>query len=132
MTPSDADIPGFKAQFARDFVFSTGQDWPNDTDISRAFSMADLVYSAGGALPFYYLAAHFLVTAHNGQGGTAAGGVTSSVSADGLSESYAVSTAFQADRNVSLFAQTSYGQMYLQLVASKRRNWGGVYRDGKS
>lgn len=132
ITPVD-----FKAQFVRDFPYAIdgtspqiNPDYVYDSDITRAFAEAQIVFNQGlfGSdaqikLAYLYVTAHYLVldlrAAQAGISG--AGGLfpVSSRSVGNVSESYAVPDAYTNDPNLAIYAQTNYGMKYLSMVLPK-------------
>ena len=117
-------VADFKAQFARDFLYtsdiSTGIV---DADITTALTEAGIHFNEGKfetaaqkVLVFLYLTAFYLVwNIQNSSQGIASSGkfIISSKSAGGVSVSYQIPERFQNDPLVMLYSKNEYGIKYL-------------------
>ncbi len=141
-----ADIADFKDQFDRDFVFGTGKETVRDTDITKAFNMADMVFNAAlwtsdaeAMIAYLYASAHILVINiqdAGGLGGGAGGGVDSygggiiqNKSVGQVSVAYQLPTSLVENPILTQFMRTGYGQQYLQML-TPRLVGGGYVVDG--
>lgn len=131
-----ATVAQFKAQFDRDFQYGSGTDKVRDTDITRAFTDALMVWNPclwrteEKVNAFCYAAAHFLVLSLQAAGGLAApskalgpqnrgGGVVQTKSVGGVSVGYQMPDFVAKSAILSQFMRTDYGQRYLQLVTPR-------------
>lgn len=143
LTPP-ATVADFKAQFTRDFVYGPGLEFVRDSDIQNALNAASSIFNPClfdttpvGVTPLItseamicYLnaSAHLMVTslqAAGGLGKTGKGpfsqgeGNVSSKSVGAVSVSMEYPSAITDSPVLFQFAKTTYGQAYLQVLATK-------------
>jgi hypothetical protein len=120
----------FKSRFDRDFPFPLDQSdvrGVRDLDISRALTQASFNFNEGlFASQAIFTEAYLLLTAHylctnllaSSQGlGGAGQWLTQSKTVGSVSESYSVPPSVANDPFLGLLSKTTYGALYLQLIA---------------
>lgn len=124
-------VTEFKDYFFRDFPYAAADDQTNfekvvDADINKAFGQATATFNPAlgyGVDPatkiaYLFLAAHWLVMdirmSSKGLNSTGEFAIQSK-SAGNVSESYQIPDAYAKNPTFQGYAQTQYGQKYLQL-----------------
>lgn len=129
MSFTNPTIADFKTYFVRDFNYGATTDLVMDADLTKALDKA-AAYIASDCFPtqaqytigFYYLMAHFLVSAlqTGSQGATGQGRwLVNSHSVGSVSEGFSIPDDVLKNPYLSLISKTSYGQEYLMLIYPK-------------
>lgn len=129
MAYSNPSIADFKGYFTRDFPYSADPaDGVTDQDIANAMQRTNITINqtlfpdgqANFTIGYYYLTAHFLVTAIqvSGQGlfGKGTAGVEQSKSVGSVSQSFAIPQSFLENPFFAGLSKTAYGLEYFNMI----------------
>lgn len=130
-------VADFKLQFNRDFVYGTGMDTVQDTDIQRGLNDAEMVFNqdlfgstTDQNTAYLYAAAHFMVLNIQAAGGLSSknnglgvlskgGGTIESKGVGSVNVGFAVPNYVRESPILSQFMRTDYGQKYVQLLTPR-------------